>query len=59
MSLTSKKHRAELQRFRELLSKKAYQTQLAPASGDVPYDTLLVRIESFEKENRVWTLELS
>jgi hypothetical protein len=59
MSLTSEKHRAELDRFSELLSHEAYQTQLAPAAGDVPYDTLLVRIESFEKENRLWTLELS
>jgi hypothetical protein len=30
-----------------------------PAAGDVPYDTLRVKIESFEKENRVWILELS
>jgi len=59
MSLTSEKHRAELERFRESLSQEAYQTQLASAAGDVPYDTLLVKIESFEKENRVWTLELS
>jgi hypothetical protein len=59
MSLTSQKHRSDLDRFSDLLSQEAYQTQLAPAAGDVPYDTLLVRIESFEKENRLWTLELS
>jgi hypothetical protein len=59
MSLTSEKHRTELERFNDLLSQEAYQTQLVPAAGDVPYDTLRVRIESFEKENRVWILELS
>ena len=59
VSLTSEKHRAKLERFSELLLQEAYQTELVPAGGDVPYDTLLVRIESFEKENRVWTLELS
>jgi len=59
MTLTSEKHRAELERFSELLSKQAYQTQVTPAAGEVTYDALLVRIESFEKENRVWILELS
>ena len=59
MSLTSEKHRAELERFNGLLTKEAYQTQFVPAAGDVPYDTLLVRIESIEKENRLWTTELS
>jgi hypothetical protein len=56
---TSEKHKAELERFRDLLSKAAYQTELLAASDSVPYDTLLVRIESFEEENRVWRLELS
>jgi hypothetical protein len=59
MSLTSEKHRGELERFSLLLSKEAYQTRLAPAAGEVTYDTLLISIESFEKENRVWLLELS
>jgi hypothetical protein len=56
---TSEKHRAELRRFDDLLSKEAYQTELLAASDSVPYDTLLVRIESFEEENRVWRLEMS
>jgi hypothetical protein len=56
---TSEKHRAELQRFADLLSKEAYQTELLAATDRVPYDTLLVRIESFEEENRVWRLEIS
>lgn len=59
MSLTSPDHRAELQRFSDLLSKEAYQTELLPAAGGVPYDTLIVRTESFEEANRVWRLELS
>ncbi|MFL6278335.1 MAG: hypothetical protein ACJ74G_24385 [Blastocatellia bacterium] len=59
MSLTSREHRAALECFGELLSKQAYQTELQPAGNGVPYDTLLVRIESFEEENRVWRLELS
>ena len=59
MSLTSEKHRVELERFGELLSKEAYQVQLVPAAGDVPYDTLLVKLVLFEKENRVWQLNLS
>ena len=52
MSLTSEKHRIELERFGELLSQEAYQVQLVPAAGDVPYDTLLVKLE-------LWWLELS
>jgi len=59
MSLTSEKHRGELERFGELLSQEAYQVQLVPATGNVPYDTLLVKLELFEKENRIWWLELS
>lgn len=59
MSRTSPQHRAALEHFGELLSKQAYQTELRPAGDEVPYDTLLVRIESFEAENRVWLLELS
>ena len=57
MSLTSEKHRVELERFGELLTQEAYQVQLAPAAAAVPYDTLLVKIEL--PENRVWQLELS
>jgi len=59
MSRTSPQHRAALEHFGELLSKQAYQTELRPAGDEVPYDTLLVRIESFEAENRVWLLEMS
>jgi hypothetical protein len=59
MSLTSKEHRAELERFNELLSKEAYQTQLLKADGGLAYDALLVRIETFEEVNRVWSLEIS
>jgi hypothetical protein len=59
MLSTSEKHKVELARFRDLLSKKAYQTQLLAASDGVPYDTLLVQIESFEEPNRVWRLEMS
>jgi hypothetical protein len=59
MSLTSQEHRAELERFHELLSKEAYQTQLRTAADGLPVDTLLVRIETFEEENRVWSLEMS
>ena len=58
-SLTSEKHRSELEQFGELLVREAYEVQLVPAAGAVPYDTLLVKLESFEKENRVWWLELS
>jgi|ERR1043165_2850359 hypothetical protein len=59
MSITSEKHRVELERFGELLSQEAYQVQLVPAAGGIQYDTLLVKLESFEKENRVWQLNLS
>lgn len=59
MSLTSEKHRVELERFAESLAREAYQVQLVPAAGNVPYDTLLVKLESFEEENRIWWLELS
>ena len=59
MLSTSERHKAELARFRDLLCKKAYQTQLLAASDGVPYDTLLVQIESFEEPNRVWRLEMS
>lgn len=59
MSLTSEKHRAELEQFGELLTQEAYQVQLVPAAGAVPYDTLLVKLVLFENENRVWQLELS
>ncbi|HKQ06535.1 MAG TPA: hypothetical protein VJ464_15485 [Blastocatellia bacterium] len=59
MSLTSQEHRAALERFGELLSQQAYQTRLRAAGDGVPYDTLLVRLESFEEANRVWLLELS
>ena len=52
MSLTSEKHRVELERFAELLSREAYQVQLVPATGDVPYDMLLVKLN-------LWRLELS
>lgn len=52
MSLTSEKHRVELERFAELLSQEAYQVQLVPAAGAVPYDTLVVKIDQ-------WWLELS
>ena len=52
MSLTSEKHRVELERFAELLSQEAYQVQLVPAAGAVPYDTLLVKLD-------LWWLELS
>ena len=52
MSLTSEKHKAELESFAELLSQEAYQVELVPAAGDVPYDTLLVKLET-------WWLELS
>jgi hypothetical protein len=58
-SLTSEKHRAELEQFGELLLQEAYEVHLVPAAGEVPYDTLLVKLESFEKANRVWWLELS
>jgi len=59
MSLTSEKHKGELERFGELLSQEAYQVELAPAAGAVPYDTLLVKLHLFEIQNRVWWLELS
>jgi hypothetical protein len=59
MSLTSDAHKTELRRFADLLSHEAYQTQLAPVAGAVPYDTLIVRLESFAAENRIWYLELS
>ena len=59
MSLTSEKHRSELERFGESLSQEAYQVHLVPAAGNVPFDTLLVKLELFEKENRVFWLELS
>jgi hypothetical protein len=57
MSLTSQEHRAALEHFSELLSRESYRTQLQPAGDVVPCDTLLVRIESFEEENRVWRCE--
>jgi hypothetical protein len=59
MSMTSQKHRAALERFAALLAGEAYQTHLLAASDAVPYDVLLVRIETFEQENRVWSLEMS
>lgn len=59
MSLTSAEHRAELQRLGALLSKEAYEIEVLPASDLVPYDRLLVRLESFEEKNRIWQLELS
>jgi hypothetical protein len=59
MSLTSPEHRAALDHFNESLSSESYRTQLLPAGDRVPYDTLLVTIESFEEENRVWRLEMS
>ncbi|MEN3334205.1 MAG: hypothetical protein V7641_3570 [Blastocatellia bacterium] len=59
MSLTSPEHRAALEHFSESLSRESYRTQLRPAGNGVPYDTLLVSIESFEAENRVWRLEMS
>ncbi len=59
MLSTSESHKAELERFRDLLSKEGYQTQLLAAPDGVPYDTLLVRIESSEEENRIWSLEIS
>jgi hypothetical protein len=59
MSLTSEEHKAGLRHFNQLLTKEAYRTELLPASAVVPYDVLLVRIESFEGEGRVWSLELS
>jgi hypothetical protein len=59
MSLTSEKHRVELERFGELLTQEAYQVQLVPAAGNVPYDTLLVKLVLFEKENQVWQLNVS
>lgn len=59
MSLTSPGHRASLDHFNESLSSESYRTQLLPAGDRVPYDTLLVTIESFEEENRVWRLEMS
>lgn len=59
MSVTSQQHRAALERFSELLAGEAYQTRLLTSADGVPYDTLLVRIETFEQENRVWSLELS
>ena len=59
MLSTSESHKAELDRFRDLLSKEGYQTQLLAAQDGAPYDTLLVRIESFEEENRLWSLEIS
>ena len=45
MSLTSEKHRVELEQFGELLSREAYQVQLVPAAGAVPYDMLLVKLD--------------
>ena len=59
MSLTSAEHNAELQRIGDLLAKEAYQIEMVPASDLVPYDRLLLRLESFEEKNRVWRLELS
>jgi len=59
MLLTSEEHRAELERFSELLSEDEYLTELAAATEDLPYDTLVVRIETFEEPNRLWRLELS
>jgi hypothetical protein len=59
MLSSSESHKAELARFRDLLFKEAYQTQLLTAADGVPYDTLLVRIESFAGEHRVWRLEMS
>jgi hypothetical protein len=59
MLSTSESHKAELARFREMLLKEAYQTQLLTAADGVPYDTLLVRVESFAEENRAWNLEMS
>jgi hypothetical protein len=58
MSSTSEEHRAELERFSELLSEDAYQTELA-AAAKLPYDALVVRIETFAEPNRVWSMELS
>lgn len=52
MSLTSEKHRVELERFGELLSREAYQVQIVPVAGAVPYDTLVVKLDH-------WWLELS
>ena len=59
MSLTSEKHRAELERYGELLLQEAYQVQLVPAAGNVPYDTLLVNLYLSETPERVWLVELS
>jgi len=47
MSLTSEKHRLELEQFAELLSREAYELQLVPAAGEVPYDTLMVKVDLF------------
>ena len=59
MSLTSEKHRAALEQFSELLSREAYEVQLVPAGDDVPFDTLLVKLELVEKDHQVLWLELS
>jgi hypothetical protein len=59
MSFTSEAHRAELERFSDLLSEDAYLTELAAATEDLPYETLVVRIETFEEPSRVWNMELS
>lgn len=59
MSLTSAEHKAELRRIGDLLSRQAYEIEILPAEDLVPFDRLVVRIESFEQKNRVWQLELS
>lgn len=59
MSLTSAEHQAELRRIGDLLSRQAYEIEILPAEDIVPFDRLVVRIESFEQKNRVWQLELS
>ncbi len=52
MSLTSEKHRLELERLGELLSHETYPVQVVPAAGAVQYDTLVVKLDH-------WWLELS
>ena len=44
-SLTSEKHRSDLEQFGELLVQEAYEVQLVPAAGVVPYDTLMVKLD--------------
>lgn len=59
MSLTNPQHRAALEHLSESLTRQSYRTELRPAGDALSYDTLLVRLESFEEANRVWLLELS